>query len=151
MPAVRELDDARVVREELAPPRPERREPAAVAEKHEPKPAAAEPLGDVAAVDEAQLEQTARSGAADRDGTRVEPVHDAAADVEDDDHADPHADAHVPHAERPRRQQHERGMVSGLGATRKGRANVEVDPRSGCDPDASRPQPEPGCGTARRP
>jgi hypothetical protein len=53
--AVHELGDPRAVREELAPPRPERGENPAVAQELESQPVASEPFCHVAAVDEAQL------------------------------------------------------------------------------------------------
>src|SRR6185437_6016238 len=85
--AIDEHDDPRAVRQELASPRPQRRESSTVPEECQPQPPASEPLRHVAAIDEAQLEQAPRAAPPDRERARVETPHDPAPDVEVDDHA----------------------------------------------------------------
>jgi hypothetical protein len=100
------------VREELLARGSQRPESVAAAEEYEPKSFAAEPHRDVAAIEEAQLEQAARAVAADGERTGVEAPHDPAPNTEVDDHADPHADPDVMHAQWPRRQEHKCRVVT---------------------------------------
>jgi hypothetical protein len=95
MSAVRELGDAGAPRQELSPTRPQARHHVASVAEHEAQPRAAEPLRDVPAVDEKQLEQSPLPDVPHGECTGVEAVDDGTAHVEDDDHADsqPHPDA----------------------------------------------------------
>ncbi len=88
-------------------------------EEPDPQPDAAEPLRHVSAVCEQQLEQPSTTGAPDGERPRLEAPDDPASDVEDDDHPDPQPQADTVHPERSRGQEHERGMVSGLGSLRR--------------------------------
>jgi hypothetical protein len=146
---IRELGDAGAVREKLASPGPQRDELAAAAEQDEPQPVTAEPLRHVAAIHEAQLEEPPRSGPADGEASRVEPSHDPAADVQDDEDADPNANPDPVPPERARRQEDERRVIPGLGAPRQRRANVKRGLRAGRDPDAAWAQPQPCSGATR--
>ena len=139
------------MRQELLGRRPQRPEPAAAKEERQPKAATAEPDGDVAAVDEAQLEQPEPPAPADVEGTRVEALHDPASDAEIDHHADAHADPHVAHPERARRQERERRVVSRRGPPRRCRDDMESRLRAGREPEPPRAKAEPGRGAAGGP
>jgi hypothetical protein len=94
------------VREKLAASRRQGDELPTVAEKRDPQPVAHQRFGHVATVDETELEQTKHPAAANGKRTGLEPSHEPAADAEIDDHAHPQPHPYVPHAERPRRQEH---------------------------------------------
>jgi hypothetical protein len=123
--AIRELDEAGAAREELPGSGTQRRECAAATKEDEPQPVPGEPLGHVAAVEEEQLEQSPRALPPNAERTWVEASHDATPYVEVDDDPDAQADPDAAHAERPRREKHERRMVTGLGPARRLRAHVE--------------------------
>jgi hypothetical protein len=108
-------------------------------------------LGDVATIDEPQLEHANCSAATDRERTRLEAPHDRALHAENDDDADPHSHAHVAKPERSRRQEDERRMVARGGMSRRGRAHVKDALRAGADPHALRAQAKPFFLSARRP
>ncbi len=124
---------------------------AAAAEEREPESVAGQPLGHVAAIDEAQLEQAKRSPAANAERARIEAPHDPAANAEVDDDADPKPHPYVLHAERPRRQEHERRVISGCGPPRRRRGDMESRLRAGREPEPQRAQAEPGRGAAGGP
>ena len=95
--AVREPRDSGAVRQELLTRRSQRCEPPAAAEKRQPETTPTEPHGDVAAVDESQLEHAKRSLTANGERTRVEAPHDPAPDANVDHNADPHPNSDVMH------------------------------------------------------
>ena len=140
---VREDRDPGAVREELLAPRPQCHQPPTVAEESEPQTIAAEALGDVAAVEEPQLQQAEPAAATDGEGAHLDASHDPAPDVEDDDDADPQPYPDVAHAERSRRQEHEGGVVSGPCPPRGSGADVEEATPAGRDPDALRAHAKP--------
>jgi hypothetical protein len=72
-------------------------------------------------------------------------------DVEVDDDADPQPHSDTVHAERTRRQEHERRVVSRTGPPRRHRTDVEHPLFARRDPDPSWAQPKPGCGTSGGP
>ncbi len=129
--AIGEHGDARTVRKELAALRAQRRELPVAAEKREAKTVAGQSLRHVAAVDEAQLEQAKRSAVTNGERPGIEAPHERATDAEVDDDADPQPHPDVLHAERPRRQEHERRMVSWCGPPRRRRDDVESPLRAG--------------------
>ena len=86
-----------------------------------------------------------------RERTRVEAPHDPAPDAEDDDHADPQPHPHVTHAERARRQERKRRVVSGGRPPGRNGADVEDALRAGSDPDPLRIHPKPLHAVASRP
>jgi hypothetical protein len=139
------------VREELLARRSQRPESVPAAEEHEPKSFAAEPHGDVAAIEETQLEQTARAVASDGERTGVKTPYDPAPDTEVHHHAHAHAYPHVMHAQWPRREKHERRVVTRGGVGRGRRANVDDALLSGGDPDPLRAHTEPRGDAAGRP
>jgi len=122
-----------------------------VAEQGDPQPVARQPLGHVAAIDETQLEQAKRSAAPNGEGARVEPPHDPASHAEVDDHADPEPYPDVLHAERTRRKEHERRVISGSGPPRRHRGDMKSRLRAGREPEPPRVQTEPGHGAAGGP
>jgi hypothetical protein len=121
------------VREELLARRSQRPESVPAAEEHKPKSFAAEPHGDVAAIEETQLEQTARAVASDGERTGVKTPYD------------------VMHAQWSRREKHERRVVTRGGVGRGRRANVDDALLSGGDPDPLRAHTEPRGDAAGRP
>jgi hypothetical protein len=139
------------VREELASPRPEDCESAAVAEDREPQPATPELLRHVAAIDESQLEQTLGAAAPNGERARVESTHDPASDVEDDDDSEAQPDTNVTYAERPRRQEHEGRVVSWARLPRRHRADVEDSLPARCDADPLRAESKPRRGVGQWP
>ncbi len=120
----------------------------AAAEEREAKPVTGQPLGHVAAIDEAQIEQAKRSAAPNRERARIEAPQDPASDAEVDDDAHPKPHPHVLHAEWPRRQEHERRVISGSGPPRRHRGDMESRLRAGREPEPQRVQVEPGRGAA---
>jgi len=109
-----------------------------VAEHGDPKPVAGQRLVHVAAIDETQLEQAKRSAAPNGKGTRFEPPHDPASNAEVDDDADPKSHPDVLHTERPRRQEHERRVISGSGPPRWHRGDMESRLRARREPEPTR-------------
>lgn len=91
------------MRENLLACRSQRPEPPASAEEREPEPFAAERHGDVAAIEEAKLEQPVRSPAMDRERAGVETPDDPTSDTKIDQEADPHPNPNLAHPERPGR------------------------------------------------
>ena len=148
---VGEDGDAGAVRKKLAAPRAQRRELAAVAEEGDPQPVTRQPLGHVAAVDETQIEQAKRSAAPNRERARIEAPQDPASNSEVDDYAHPNPHPHVLHADRPRRQEHDRRVISGSGAPRRQRGDMESRLRAGREPEPQRVQVEPGRGASGGP
>jgi hypothetical protein len=148
--AVRELRDAGAVGEELPAPRTERCEGSAPAEEHEAQAVGDESLRHVAAIYEEQLEHASRSGVADGERTSIEAPRDPSADVEDDDHADLQPQPDAAHAQRPRRQEREREVVSGGGAPRWPCRHVQRGLRARRDPQSPRTHPKPGDRTSPR-
>ncbi len=122
-----------------------------MAEQEDPEAVAGQPLRHVAAVDEAELEQAKHSSAPNGEGTRVEPPHDPASNAEVDDDADPESHPDVLHAERPRRQEHERRVISGSGPPRWHRGDMESRLRAGREPKPPWMQAKPGHGAAGGP
>ena len=127
------------MRKELPPPRTQRRDLTAMTEQREPHPAAAEALGHVAVVDEKQLEQSPSPGPLHRQPAGLEPSHDPAPNVEDDDDPDSQPEPDAVHPDRPRREEHERRVVSGRSAPRRRRAHLERGLRARSDPEPARP------------
>jgi hypothetical protein len=139
------------VREELTTSRSQRRELAAVAEQGDPEAIAWQPRRHVAAVDEAQFEQTKRSATPNRERARIEAPQDPASNAEVDDDAHPKPHPHVLHAEWPRRQEYERRVISGSGPPRRRCGDMESRLRAGRKPEPQRVQVEPGRGAADGP
>ena len=142
--AIDELREAGAAREKLPSLRPQRCEHPPVTHELEPEPVGVEPLGHVAAIDEAQFERAHRPLAADRERTRVEAPYDPAADVENDDDSDPQSEPDVIHAYRARREEHDRRVVPGSGPPAGCRGDAESRLRAGRDPEPPRLQAEPG-------
>jgi hypothetical protein len=103
------------VREQLAALRAQRRQRSARPEKREAETVAGQPLRDVAAIDETQLQHSERPAAPHAERTRVEPPHEPAPNAEIDDDSDPETHADVLHAERARRQEHEGRVIAWCG------------------------------------
>jgi hypothetical protein len=138
------------VRQQLGISRPQRDEPPSVTKEREPQPVAAEVFGHVAAVDEAQLEEPSCPETPNGQRTDIETSHYPAPDAQVHDHAHPQPHTNVLHAQRPRRQEHQRRMVSRGCSPRRRGTNVEDGLRARAQPDPLRPQPEPGCGAMGR-
>ena len=138
------------MRKKLAAPRAQRRELAAVAEEGDTQPVAGQTLDHVAAIDEAQIEQAKRSAAPNRERPRIEVPQDPASNAEVDDDADPKPHPHVLHAEWPRRQEHERRVISGSGPPRRHRGDMKGPLRAGREPEPQRVKAQPGRGCRGR-
>jgi hypothetical protein len=147
---VGEHGDTRAVGQQLLAPRLQLREPPTVLEQHEPDPASAELLGHVAAIDETELEESLRATAPDAEPAGNEAPHDLSPNPQVDDYADAQAHSNMLHAERSRRQKHERRVISGRRPRRRSRANVENGLRARAKPDPPGPHPEPAGKAAGR-
>jgi hypothetical protein len=146
--AIDEHGDACAVWEDLASSRPQRREDVTVPEDREPQSVPADPLRDVAVVDEAQLEKPLRAATSHRERTAIESAHDppSHAEVDHDAHPQPHTD--MTHAERPCRQEHQPRMIPWAGSPRRSRTNVDDAFPARRDPDTPRTETEPGSDRA---
>jgi hypothetical protein len=136
--AVREHRNSGAVRQELLARGSQRCEPPATAEERQAETPPPEPHGDVAAVDEAQLEHAKRPVAVHGKRACVDTSHDPASDANIDHDADPHSNPDVTHPERPRRQERERRVISGRGPPRGCRGDVESCLRAGREPEPPR-------------
>ena len=150
-PAVGELGEPGAARKELTSPRPERRQRATAAAEHEPQAVFSETLGDVATIDQTKLKQAESAATPDGEGAGVDASHDPAGNAQVDDDADPQTHADPAHTERPRGQEHQRRVISGLGPPGRRRLHVQHGLRTRRDPEPPRPEPQPRRGSARGP
>jgi len=132
------------VREELLTRRSQRPEPVAAAQQRESETVVAEPHGDVASIEDAQLEQSARPVAMDGESTSVEAPHDSPPDAEIDQDADPHTNPDMVQPERSRHQKRDCRVIAWRGPPRGRCEDMESHLRAGREPEPPRAQAEPG-------
>jgi hypothetical protein len=111
-PSIDELRDASAARQDLPSSRPEFRHRAAAVNEREPQLGTSERLGHIPAIEQEEVEQPMVALAPYAEASGVEPTDDPAANVEDDDHADPQPHPDATDAERASGQEDERWMVA---------------------------------------
>lgn len=146
--AVGEFRDATAAREQFSALRTQGRETTAVAAEHQAQTVFPEPLRHVATVDQEEPEQARLPVTPDGESTRVESTHDPPRDAQVDHDSDPETNSDSLPTERPRRQEHERGVVARLGPPRRRGPHVQDRLPAGRDAEPPRPEAEPGRGPA---
>jgi hypothetical protein len=138
--AAEALDPARV-RQDRPPDRPEPRKHS-TAPQHEN--ARVHALDRVALVHDDELEHVHATPGSER--SELEAMHDATRHPDEDGDADTHPNGDAANARRVRREQHERGVIAGKRAGRRGRGDRDHGrpARWECEPLRSKPEPAGG-------
>src|SRR6266851_9006877 len=136
------------ITEALDPARMRQQDPSGGAKPREHMPAARQrnahthALDNIASVHDGGFEHAP----SDSERSELEAMDDAARDPDEDDDADPHADGNPGCTPRPRREQHERGVIAGESPGRRSKRHGDHGRSARSEHEPPRPQADPSRG-----